>query len=185
MIRGVRVTVGAVLDLVVFAGGLGLASLSALGGCMVSGVCTEVGCSDQFHVAMTGADGSIPPGIHVLTVTVDDSPVTCVFQVPLPAGQSLPNCPGLWAVNVSPATTCTETSTSTAKSLTCTPIPGQFFEEFTIMGKPAQVSVTLTVDDTVILSRTETPTYQKTQPNGPQCEPTCQQASVNWTFSAT
>jgi hypothetical protein len=35
--------------------------------------------------------------------------------------------------------------------------------------------------DVVVLDQTVSPTYQINQPNGPQCDPTCHQASFEWT----
>jgi hypothetical protein len=53
-----------------------------------------------------------------------------------------------------------------------------------VTGKPAQVLVRLSVDGAVVLDRTETPGYLSNEPNGPGCDPTCQQASAQWMFSA-
>jgi hypothetical protein len=49
---------------------------------------------------------------------------------------------------------------------------------------PAQVQVRLTVNGAVVLDRTEAPAYRIKQPNGPDCEPTCRQASAQWTLSS-
>jgi hypothetical protein len=156
-------------------------------GCLRSKMCTEIGCQSQVHVTVTSADGSIPAGSHVLDATVDGVTLSCAFQVPLvvlPGGGTVgPECPVGLRVSIGQARTCTETVTGTARSLSCVPIPGQFLEDITIVGNPTQISIRLSVDGAVVLDRTETPSYQSTEPNGPGCDPACQQASAEWMFA--
>jgi hypothetical protein len=161
---------------------------AAVTGCFASKACGLVGCQDQVHATVTRADGGIPSGTHVLDATADGVTISCTFQVPLAAqpggGTVAPQCPSGLRVFIGQATTCTETTTGSSKTLSCVPIPGHFFEDITVVGKPAQLRVRLTVDGAVVLDRTEAPIYQSSQPNGPGCDPTCQQVSVQWMFSA-
>lgn len=157
-------------------------------GCFASKACGLVGCQDQFHATVTSVDGSIPSGTHVLDATADGVTISCTFQVPLavqPGGDTAaPQCPSGLRVFIGQATTCTETATGSSKTLSCVPIPGHFFEDITVGGKPALLRVLLTVEGAVVLDRTETLVYQISQPNGPGCDPTCQQGSAQWMFSA-
>jgi hypothetical protein len=161
---------------------------AAVPGCFTSKTCGAVGCRDQFHVTVASADGSIPSGMHVLDATVDGVIISCAFQVPLvvlPSGGTVePGCPVGLSVSIRQARTCTETVTETARSLSCAPIPGHFSEEITLLGKPTQVSIRLSVNGDVVLDRAETPAYQSSEPNGPGCDPACQQASALWMLSA-
>jgi hypothetical protein len=172
----------------VLVAGVVLAAGAALAGCFTSKTCGLVGCWDQFHATVASADGSIPSGTHVLDVTADGMTVSCTFQVPLAmqsgGGTVAPQCPQGLGVFIGQASTCTETDTGSSKSQTCVPIAGHFFEDITVIGKPTQLHVRLTVDGATLLDRTETPGYQTSEPNGPGCDPVCHQASAQWAFSA-
>jgi len=168
--------------------GFVLAVGAFLTGCFTTKACTLRGCQDQFHVTVARADGSIPSGTHLVEVTADGTTISCTFQVPLAqqpgGGSAAPQCPQGLGVFIGQASSCTETDSGTTKSQTCVPIAGHFFEDITVIGKPTQVHVRMTVDGAAVLDRTETPVYQLNQPNGPGCDPVCQQASAQWTFSA-
>jgi hypothetical protein len=170
-----------------FSCGVLLAVGVSLAGCFTSKACTLRGCQDQFHATVAGADGSIPSGTHVLDVTADGITVSCTFQVPLAqqpgGGDVAPQCPQGLGVFIGQASTCTETDTASSKSLTCVPIAGRFFEDITVTGKPAQLHVRLTVNGAAVLDQSEAPRYTSNQPNGPGCDPICQQADAQWTFS--
>ena len=69
------------------------------------------------------------------------------------------------------------TNDGKSATLTCTPIAGRFSEDVTLMGTPAMVHLTQTSGGATLVDMTVTPTYTKTQPNGPGCDPICSQAS--------
>jgi hypothetical protein len=181
-VGNVRNIATAILTSVVLAAG------AAAPGCFTSKACGLVWCRDQFHATVASADGSIPSGTHLLEVTADGVTISCTFQIPLamqPRGGTVaPRCPTGLEVFIGQESTCTETTTGSNKSLSCVPIPGRFFEDITVTGKPAQVLVRLSVDGAVVLDRIETPGYVSSEPNGPGCDPTCQQASAQWMLSA-
>jgi hypothetical protein len=167
-----------------------LSAGAAMAGCFTSKICSLIGCQDQFHATIANTNGSFPSGTQVLDVTADGVTVSCTFQVPpataQPGGSTVaPECPSGLRVFIAQATTCTPTQTGSTTSLGCVPIAGHFFEDVTVSGKPAQLRVRLTVDGAVALDRSETPVYHASQPNGPGCEPICQQASADWTFAAS
>ena len=61
----------------------------------------------------------------------------------------------------------------------CVPT-GTFEEVVTITGTPAAIRVTARMADTTVGERTFEPQYKTSQPNGPDCEPTCRQWSDVW-----
>jgi hypothetical protein len=160
-----------------------LAALVCLGACgsgTPSGApkaCTEIGCIDQFSATLATADGALPSGTQTLTVTADGTTVTCSFSLPLATGAgSVPSCPSALQLQIRQASTCMTTDDGTAKTRSCTPVAGQFSEVLTLVGTPAMVHVTQTSADATLVDQTVTPTYTKTQPNGPGCDPICSQA---------
>jgi hypothetical protein len=150
--------------------------------------CTLRGCQDQFHGTVRNADGSVPPGTHVLDVTADGMTLTCTYKVPfeiLPSGgTAVPQCPAGLSVGIGQDCVAETSQFDGGVSFTCMPIPNRFFETLTLTGKPAQIHVRLTVEGVVALDKNEAPTYAKTQPNGPGCDPICYQASATWSIAA-
>lgn len=67
---------------------------------------------------------------------------------------------------------CVSGGTSSAKVL-CLP------DGVAIQGQPTSLKIALSSGDLASAAPEVTPSYQKVQPNGPKCEPTCMQASVD------
>jgi hypothetical protein len=164
-----------------------LSGVLTASGCTGVKSCTLIGCFDQFSASVRRADGSFPSGSHRVEVLADGTSLTCTFTFPAAdpsgGGYVYATCPSGLSVSVSPALTCTEVTTATTRSQQCDPIPGQFVESITFIGTPGQIHVWQYVDDAGILDATAAPSYQSSQPNGPDCEPTCHQASASWTLS--
>jgi hypothetical protein len=150
--------------------------------------CPEIGCQDQFTATVHDANGALPTGMHALTVTAGGAVLRCVFTVPLPTrpggGTAGLDCPAGLQVQVIPKITCVTTSTPSAKTQSCMPVAGELDELITVMGNPASLHVTQTVDGATYLDQTVTPTYTTSRPNGPGCEPLCSQASAEWVLAA-
>ena len=66
-------------------------------------------------------------------------------------------------------------------SYTEVPIPGKFRWQLTIEGQPKQAHVVHTHAGNTLLDKTAEFTYVDHRPNGPDCEPVCKNASVEWT----
>jgi len=151
-------------------------------------VCTDIGCLDQFTATVHDANGALPPGMHALTVTAGTAILRCVFTLPLgtlPGGGTLGLiCPAGLQVQIVPKITCVTSNTPSAKTQTCSPVPGALDELIIVEGKPASLHVTQTVGDATYLDETVTPTYTTSRPNGPGCEPLCSQASAEWVLAA-
>jgi len=139
--------------------------------------CTLIGCEDQFTATLAQADGALPSGPQTLTVAVDGATATCSFTLPLASGAGFVDCPNGLQLLVRQAENCATTMNAQTATLTCTPVPGQFSEELTIVGKPATVHVTQTSNGATLVDAAVTPSYQKSQPNGAGCDPICSQAS--------
>jgi hypothetical protein len=144
--------------------------------------CTEIGCVDQLMATLQDASGGLPSGMQAVTVTADGVTTSCSFTLPL-AANSAPSCPSPLQIAVQPMMKCTNTGTAQYPVQTCTPVPGTGTEQITLMGKPATVRLTQTSDGTTWLDQTVTPAYTTTQPNGPDCPPTCSQATVMLTLA--
>jgi hypothetical protein len=164
-----------------------LGGVLAAGGCSGTKACTLIGCLDQFSASVQRADGSFPSGSHRVEVLADGASLTCTFTFPAAnasgGGYVYAACPSGLMVSVSPALVCTDVTTNAAVTHQCDPIPGQFVESISLTGTPGQVHVWQYVDDAAILDAAAAPTYQDSQPNGPECGPTCRQASASWTMN--
>ncbi len=128
-------------------------------------ICTLIECEDEFSATVTVDATMVPAGNHTLTVTIDGAATSCSFHLP-----ELPNlindpCAAGFGLNVPGQ-----------------PTDGKFTETMTIHGTPSSIEVHQTLDGTVILDQTVSPTYQTNQPNGPGCAPICHQAGAEWTI---
>jgi hypothetical protein len=153
------------------------------GGGVTSG-CSELACVDQFQANVMNPDGTLPSGMHVLELTADGTTSTCSYTITAdPGSQAMPACARPISIFIMQASSCTTGQGGATTSTQCTPLPGMFWEAIRLEGHPASVHATLTVDGTVRLDGDATPTYATTQPNGPGCPPTCEQATVSWGLS--
>ncbi len=119
--------------------------------------CTEIGCVDAFTLTLRTSDGSAPVGDHTIDLQVDKLSLLCTF--------SILGIPSDTTVRCSPRVTVHLSST----------IAGRFVEQVSVMGSPAAVRIIQRLGDVVLLDRSFSPAYRKTQPNGPGCDPICNQ----------
>jgi hypothetical protein len=132
-------------------------------------------------VSLAQADGTLPSGPQTLSATVNGTTTTCSFTLPLATsgGAGPVACPGGLQLAIQATESCTSTNNGQGSTLRCTPIAGQFHELLTFMGAPGMVHVTQTSGGATLVDQTVTPSYKKTYPNGPDCDPGCSQASVS------
>lgn len=155
---------------------LRVALLSAMvvpGGCnLLDGQsCTEIGCRNGAAIAIRAGNGlTAPLGVQL---EIDGRRLSC----PPPAPDS--TCDPMVSVVHRAQLDCREVRTADSRRQTCVP-NGEFEQVLTFHGTPARVVVTLLADGVAVAERTFDLTYAKFQPNGPDCEPTCLQASVPW-----
>jgi hypothetical protein len=146
-------------------------------------ICTLIGCTDELTATLHDATGGLPSGKQVLTVMENGMTLTCSFTLPRPAQGGGITCPQGLTVTVVQAQTCVTSGDGTYQTQVCTPVAGKFNEVVAIVGSPTTLHVTQTVDGASYLDQTTTPTYTTTRPNGPNCEPVCSQASMEWVLA--
>jgi hypothetical protein len=127
--------------------------------------CTLIGCVDQFSATVTVDATTVPAGKHTLTVTIDGAATSCSFNLPELANPVNDPCAAGFSLSVPGQ-----------------PTDGKFTETIRVFGTPSSIKVQQTLDGTVVLDQTISPTYQTNQPNGPGCGPICHQATAAWTI---
>lgn len=163
--------------------------LPALGSCQVLGLlphgCTEMGCQDGVELTLRTADGTWPPGAYALTLVVEGTSQSCALMLPgdLPTngGSTQLACTpnqGSQGAALNSEVTCVEQRSADSVSQSCTPVPGHFTLSAHVAGAPPALDVILTRDGVQLLAQSLAPTYVRTTPNGEDCDPVCQQASV-------
>lgn len=142
--------------------------------------CTEAACLDGATLHLNPADGA--RHLYAVTLLIDGRRVTCATpDVEPPHGSASVACSSPEVtLSHQPLTTCTETRTGNAVSQSCTP-NGKFgqtiwFNDIT----PSRVVVTLVDASNATFERTIDFEYHAVMPNGPECEPVCQGADVEW-----
>ncbi|MFZ5895766.1 MAG: hypothetical protein ACOY0T_32215 [Myxococcota bacterium] len=164
------------------ASGLNLYACSGIGG-----ACTEIGCGDEAILSFrTPADTPWSTGSYALVLTYDGVQHACQFTVPdaLPmsgSSHAIPCAPdiGYAGVQFFQDSKCQTTRNGDSVSQSCTPIPGRYVLQATVLGTPKDIAVIIRRDDAEIINRNLTLQYSITQPNGPECGPTCHQASAD------
>jgi hypothetical protein len=133
--------------------------------------CTEMGCEDGFSLDLirVGGDGARqspwPPGAYRFVAAIDGEEAVCEGSLPLS------RC------DAGPTLTCHGAAMEIAES-GCALDPSQHGFASIRFGSGLVRSVSLRVerDGAVVAEGNYTPTYQTVHPNGPRCEPRCQQA---------
>jgi hypothetical protein len=152
-----------------------LLALAAAFGCDVGESCTEIGCMDGWSLTVREADGSVPA--HTVELDIDGAHIACP-AVSLDA--RFATCADLVTIQLVDEVVCEErTSSNGDRSQVCTPT-GRFEQMVSVNATPTEVVVMLREGDTVTDERSFEPRYETTQPNGPDCGPTCHQASDQW-----
>jgi len=164
-----------------------LAVLVSAQACEMEHSCTDVGCVDGAWFELKTADGTWPNGAYAVELSADGVTHTCPMTLPddLPAAGGITSIPcepavGYLGVMLQGDAVCTEHKDANSVSQTCTPIPGHYTLQGSLPGTPSTLGVRVTRDDSLLLEQTQPLTYTSTRPNGPDCEPVCRQASVEF-----
>jgi hypothetical protein len=129
--------------------------------------CTAIGCTDGLAVTVTPTS-AWPAGDYRFTIEADGVTTTCTGSLPLPAcGTAAITCEG----GEPDAVMIGESGCALAES-------EHAFSDIMFTATPASVAVTVEFGGTQIGAGSWSPEYQTSQPNGPECEPTCTNASV-------
>jgi hypothetical protein len=143
--------------------------------------CTEIGCGDGLAVTLRTQDNSWPGGRYAFEFTFDGELHECAIDLPggLPASPGatamLPCEPQLDAL-FTPHTVCPPASDTTSPA--CTLIPDKWLVQANKSGTPDVLRVRVTRDAESVLEASERPTYETSRPNGPDCEPECENSHV-------
>lgn len=156
-------------------------------GCPVeSQSCTEIGCGDGISIELRPAEGTLDDGSYALDIVAGEQTHACSFVVPddLPVRGNLHEVQCMPRLNVylQPESICSEQRSGDAISESCRPVPGRFMLQAQIEGTPRTLDLRLSRDGTALLEQQLTPSYETTRPNGPDCEPACEQARVQLAF---
>jgi hypothetical protein len=126
------------------------------------GMCTEIGCIDGLSVNFTPA--LTGKGTYTFDVTVDGTAYSCDATIPLAGSSTVCGKDNVVSIYLSG----TELDPSEQS------LPGMHVE-----GTPKSVQIQVHRDKTLVADADLSPKYQETQPNGPNCPPTCHSASEN------
>jgi len=130
--------------------------------------CTEIGCTDGLVIDFKPS-ASWPSGSYVIEVTADGESTVCEITLPLRAcgAEGSARCSG-------------KLGASLGESGCALPPDQHGISGVAIHGQyPAQIALQVTRNGQEMLSKSLTPTYETLRPNGPECEPTCQSASLS------
>lgn len=128
------------------------------------GGCTEIGCADGLVVQVTPT-AAWPAGEYRFTIEADGATTTCTGSLPLPECGT-------------PAIRCDATGVTIGES-GCALAPAEHaFSDIMFTANPASVTIEVDLDEQRVGSQSWSPSYQQVQPNGPDCEPTCTNATV-------
>ncbi|MCB9610043.1 MAG: hypothetical protein H6716_25885 [Polyangiaceae bacterium] len=117
--------------------------------------CSLIGCEDALQIRLDALRWGA--GEYTFKFDVDGASSECNASVPWACSQDCA-APGIAFYG------CTE---------------GKAIEGVRISGSPKRVSLTIQRDGTSVANKVFEPDYQHVQPNGPQCEPICHQATEN------
>lgn len=131
-------------------------------------ICTDMGCMNGLNVDVEPQ--AWPKGKYKIAITADGKSSVCEGTLPLPAcdkGKAL-SCKGDVEVMV-------------GESGCALPPEQQGFGAFNFKGNPAKVTIEVSRNGKSVGKADFTPAYKTVQPNGPDCEPTCNHASEKMT----
>lgn len=128
--------------------------------------CTTIGCTSGLELELRRAT-PWPHGTYRFTLKVDDASVSCEGKLPLEPCER------------GPTFHCSDASLTVAESGCALPP-----DQHAITGlsskatRATKVSLAIEHQGSIQASAQLTPTFQTVQPNGPGCEPVCEQAAM-------
>jgi hypothetical protein len=128
--------------------------------------CTEIGCVDGLQLELAPSEGW-PAGHYIFSIEADGAMQTCTGDLPLPPCQN------------GSALSCQGASLASIGESGCALAPSAHgFANIGFQSMPMHVVVRIERDGMAIADRDLSPTYVTSQPNGPDCEPICHNASA-------
>jgi len=132
--------------------------------------CTDIGCVDGLHVTLAPSGGLWTKGHYTFEITTPLGTTTCEGALPLPACEA------------GRALSCSGPPVSIGESGCALPPDQHGFASIDLASGPADVTIVIRKDGAELVRKSITPGYRVTSPNGPDCEPTCRQASDTLAF---
>ncbi len=137
----------------------------ALAGCGVASpqpqACTGIGCNIGYQITLTSAS-AWKAGKYTVEVVSDGVTTTCTATLPLTSASTAD---------------CTKAGVQIGLSGSMLPPEQQSLSDILLTATPKAVTITLSRDGAQLVTKSFTPTYKTSRPNGPDCEPTCTSAS--------
>ena len=123
--------------------------------------CTTIGCANGYSLDFEAS--SWAQGKYTVELTIDGKPCTCEATLPLDASSK---------------STCTLPEVQLGLSGSALPVGEQGLVGLVFTSQPAKIDVTVKRDGATLGQPASfTPAYKTSQPNGPECGPTCTNAS--------
>jgi hypothetical protein len=145
--------------------------------------CSDMICHNEFVASIALSASNVPSGTQSVNIIADGSSSVCTFEFPpepgAPAGGQ---CSGGATLVVQSVSNCQTVTGDGTFGERCDAIAGQYTELIIVQGIPKSARVQQTVNASVIFDSTAEPSYHENQPNGPDCPPSCQQATVQWSI---
>lgn len=129
-----------------------------------AGGCTQIGCEDGLTIEFSAKQ----PGAYTFDIVADGQTITCNATLPLPPCSSPPT-PNCSVAGVS----LTESGCALVPSAHS--LEGLYFYDM----HPKSVEVTVLRDGAEVARQTFAPAYKTVAPNGVECGPVCEQATVS------
>jgi len=155
--------------------------------CVEAHGCTEIGCVDSAGFTLRVPGDEWEAGTYDLAIEFDETAHSCSFTMPdaidseSGQGVAIPvACTPQLDAWLNAVTMCTTHSDGSSSSQTCTPIPGRYYLSVRTSTLAASLTVSVTLDGADYFSETHALTYTASQPNGPDCEPICRNATVEF-----
>jgi hypothetical protein len=145
--------------------------------------CTEIGCQDSAIIDVELTAAGAPLGKHEFTIEIDGVAQACSLEFADAKQIVHATCSGDASLWLGPDTKVVEmpADDSGAVSARIEPIPGVFKWQLTASGTPKKIHVVHSHAGKVLLDQTaEFTEYAEFRPNGPDCDPICKSASVQW-----
>lgn len=145
-------------------------------------ICTEIGCADQVTIRVDLSPEEAAAGRHEFVIDADGTTITCTLEHTDTSAVDHATCDGGASVFLGARTEMVEMESPVPGTVMAgaRAVPGAFEMVIEVYGRPARVRVVHTLDGVTLRDETATPSYAATYPNGANCEPVCQQASVTW-----
>lgn len=127
-------------------------------------ICTKIGCQDRYALTVaTRDDSSAKIGVYELLIVAEGKRSTCKITVTKDGATRA--CEG--GARAAPVDES---------------LPRSVLGVIEIDGAPAAVEVTVKRGGATLTKSSLTPSYKTSQPNGPDCSPTCKHADERLTF---